>query len=73
MNLRIKILLVVLFTTLQIVHAQQRRINWTADGLVYTKFKDGNIVRIDPKTDAETIVVKKEQLTPSGGNAISII
>lgn len=70
MNLRIKILLVVLFTTLQIVHAQQRRINWTADGLAYTKFKDGNIVRIDPKTDAETIVVKKEQLTPSGENAI---
>jgi len=70
MKLRIKILLVVLFASLQVVSAQ-RRINWTADGLAYTKFKDGGIVRVDPKTDAETIVVKKEQLTPAGGKSLS--
>ena len=70
MKLRIKILLIVLFASLQTVSAQ-RRINWTADGLAYTKFKEGNIIRVDPKTDAETIVVKKEQLTPSGGKALS--
>jgi len=70
MKWRIKILLVILFASLQTVSAQ-RRINWTADGLAYTKFKEGNIVRIDPKTDAETIVVKKEQLTPAGDKALS--
>jgi dipeptidyl-peptidase-4 len=48
----------------------QKRINWTADGLAYTKFKDGNIVRVDPKTDGETVVVKKEQLTPAGSSAL---
>ncbi|MEO6670124.1 MAG: S9 family peptidase [Ferruginibacter sp.] len=43
-------------------------INWTADGLAYTKIKEGNIVRVDPKTDAETILIKKEQLTPAGAS-----
>ncbi|MBS1732275.1 MAG: DPP IV N-terminal domain-containing protein, partial [Bacteroidetes bacterium] len=70
MNRRISLLLVVLFAAIQLVTAQ-RRINWTADGLAYTKFKDGNIVRVDPKTDAETIVVKKEQLTPAGETALA--
>jgi len=70
MNFRIKILLVIVCTSCQFVFAQQRRINWTADGLAYTKFKDGNIVRVDPKTDAETVVVKKEQLTPAGSSAL---
>ena len=44
----------------------QRAINWTPDGMAYTKTKDGNIVRVDPKTDAETILIKKEQITPAG-------
>ena len=70
MKLRIKILVIVLFASLQVVTAQ-RKINWTADGLAYTKFKDGSIVRIDPKTDAESIVVKKDQLTPPGAKALS--
>lgn len=48
------------------IHAQQRGINWTADGLGYVKFKEGNIVRVDPRTDAETIIVKKETLTAAG-------
>ncbi|MBS1496062.1 MAG: DPP IV N-terminal domain-containing protein [Bacteroidetes bacterium] len=46
--------------------AQRGGINWTADGLGYTKFKDGGIVKIDPKTDAETVLIKSEQLTPAG-------
>lgn len=69
MELRIKLLWIVLFISFQSVHAQSK-INWTTDGLAYTKFKDGNIVRVDPKNDAETIVIKKEQLTPAGGKAI---
>ncbi len=70
MKLRIIILLIIVCGSIQIVSAQ-RKINWTADGLAYTKSKDGNIVRVDPKTEAETIVVKKEQLTPPGADALS--
>ncbi len=51
---------------LNISFAQRGRINWTADGNAYTKIKEGNIVKVDPKTDAETILIKKEQLTPPG-------
>jgi dipeptidyl-peptidase-4 len=51
---------------MNISFAQRGRINWTADGNAYTKIKDGNIVKVDPKTDAETILIKKEQLTPPG-------
>lgn len=70
MKFRIRILLIVLCGTLQVASAQ-RKINWTADGLAYTKFKDGNIVRVDPATEAETIVVKKDQLTPPGASALA--
>ncbi len=70
MKLMVKFLLVILCFSLQFVSAQ-KRINWTADGLAYTKFKEGNIVRVDPKTEAETIIIKKEQLTPEGGSALS--
>ncbi|GAB2835370.1 S9 family peptidase [Ferruginibacter profundus] len=48
----------------------QRRINWTPDGNAYTKIKEGSIVKVDPKTDAETVLIKKEQLTPTGGKAL---
>jgi dipeptidyl-peptidase 4 len=46
--------------------SQERGTNWTADGLSYYEFKDGNIVIVDPKTEAETVAIKKEQLTPDG-------
>jgi dipeptidyl-peptidase-4 len=64
MQFRIKILFIVLCGFIQVTDAQ--RINWTADGLAFTRIKDGNIIRVDPKTDAETIMIKKEQLTPAG-------
>ena len=43
-----------------------KRVNWTADGNATTSIKDGNIVRTDVRTNAETIFVKKEQLIPAG-------
>ena len=43
-----------------------KRVNWTADGNATTSIKDGNIVRTDERTNAETILVKKEQLIPAG-------
>ncbi len=46
--------------------AQRGRVNWTEDGNAYTKLKEGGIVKVDPKTDAEVVLVRKEQLTPPG-------
>ena len=62
--IRIFMLLIV---TVQLSFAQFRGgIKWNADGTYYTKAKDGGIVKIDPKTEAETVLIKKEQLTVAG-------
>jgi dipeptidyl-peptidase 4 len=39
---------------------------WSADGLSYTKTKDGGLVKTDPKTGTETVLLKREQLIPAG-------
>ncbi len=39
---------------------------WMADGMAYTKVSNGNLVKTDPKTDQETVLIKKEQLIPAG-------
>lgn len=62
---RIVKILVLLLCTTQLVVAQ-RAIKWMADGNAYTKTKDGGIVKVDPKTDAETVLIKKEQLIVAG-------
>ncbi len=41
-------------------------INWTTDGTAYFKATNGNITKTDVATENETIVVRKEQLTPPG-------
>src|SRR5437879_2124866 len=43
-----------------------REINWNADGNSYMRIKDGNIVKVDVKTNDETVLVKKDQLIPAG-------
>ncbi len=55
--------LLVFICVAQLSLAQNRGINWTADGNSYTKLKDGNIVNIEPGTNEETVVVKKAELT----------
>lgn len=70
MKFRIIALSLLFVFSIQCITAQ-RRINWTPDGNAYTKMKEGSIVKVDPKTDAETVLVKKEQLTPAGGKALS--
>ena len=62
---RIIKILVLLLCTVQLVVAQ-RAIKWLPDGNAYTKMKEGGIVKVDPKTDAETVLIKKEQLIPVG-------
>ncbi len=45
-----------------------QKINWTSDGLAFTSIKEGNIVRTDPKTNKESVLIKKESLTPEGAS-----
>lgn len=52
--------------------AQQRGLNWAADGTSYYQIKAGSIVRTDPKTETDVTVVSKEQLTPAGGSALRV-
>lgn len=66
-----RLLLLFIFIA-QVGLAQQGGINWMPDGNAYTKIKDGGIVKVDPKTDAESVLIKKEQLTPDGAKALSI-
>ncbi len=56
-------ILVLFICFAQFAVAQNRGgINWTADGNYYTQIKDGNIIQVDPATDAESVIIKKEQL-----------
>jgi dipeptidyl-peptidase-4 len=66
MKFRIWALCLLFIFCVQLITAQRGRINWTTDGNAYTKISNGNIVRVDPKTEAETIIITKEQLTPQG-------
>ena len=57
-----------LFFNVQI-QAQESGLNWAADGLGYYDINNGSIVKIDPKTEAETVLVKKEQLYPESSTS----
>lgn len=70
MKIMVKLYCIIFFLSAsQLLLAQKKGINWTDDGLAYTIVKAGAIVRVDPKTEAETVLVKKEQLTPSGSSS----
>ena len=64
MILRKAIVFILFFSFANSIFAQGT--NWTPDGSGYYEFKDGGIIKVDPKTEAETVVVKKELLTPTG-------
>lgn len=48
------------------IRAQDRKITWAPDGLSYSYLKNGQVVKVDPRTESETTLITKEQLTPSG-------
>ena len=68
MKWRLNLLVILVLFISSVALAQQ--IKWDADGNNYTKIKDGSILRVNPKTDAETLLIKKEELTPAGGKAL---
>ncbi len=65
MNIKKSTLSLLFIFTFIFSFAQEPSTNWTADGLGYYEFKEGAIIKIEPKTNTETIVIKKEQLTPA--------
>jgi dipeptidyl-peptidase-4 len=71
MKFRIIALSLLFIFSVQLLSAQRGRINWMADGNAYSNIKEGNIVKVDPKNDAETILIKKEQLTAAGSKVLS--
>ena len=72
MNYKKKLLLMLLLVTVQIGNAQEHGTNWTPDGLGYYEIKSTGIVKVEPKSGSETVVVSKEALTPPGSSALRI-
>lgn len=69
MHYKIRYIILVCLLIGQVGIAQNRGVNWTADGTAYYSIKSGNIVRNDPKKETEIIEVSKEQLTAAGATA----
>ncbi len=68
-KLKLPVIIIFLISSLPVfcqVHAKE--INWTTDGTSYLELKEGDIVKTNVKTSGETVIVKKEQLTPAGTN-----
>ncbi len=63
--LRFRFLGLIVFVLINVVVCSQT-IQWTKDGLGYLSVEQGNLVRIDPKTENRTVLIKKEQLIPAG-------
>jgi len=66
MKFRIVKIILLLVCIVQFAFAQN--IKWTPDGNAYFRSKDGGIIKVDPMTDAETVLVKKDQLIPAGAS-----
>ena len=66
MKFRIVKIVLLFVCVVQIAFAQN--IKWTPDGNAYLKSKEGGIIKVDPMTDAETVLVKKDQLIPAGAS-----
>ena len=69
MKYQLKFFLIILSVVSLKSIAQNRGINWTSDGTGFYTFKDGSIFKNDPKSDGQSVVVAREQLTPLGTTA----
>lgn len=58
--------LVLLFGIFSISTLHAQKIDWASDGMSYTKFNDGVLVKVDPKTNLESVVFKRSDLMPPG-------
>jgi len=65
----VRFLIIIIFSVCTFTSFSQfrpKQISWTSDGNSTLAIKDGNIVKTDLKTSSQTIVVKREQLIPTG-------
>jgi len=67
-NSKVLIFVFSFFVGIKLVNAQNKAVTWTPDGLAYMRVEDGGIVRVDPKTDAKSILFTQQQLTPAGSS-----
>lgn len=63
MCMRIKPILF-LFIIISFSTSYAQKVNWTSDGLFYTILKEGSLVKIDPKTNVETVIFQEWDLMP---------
>ena len=66
MKLRIVKIVLLLVCIVQFSFGQN--IKWMPDGNAYMRQKDGGITKVDPMTETETVLVKKDQLIPAGAS-----
>jgi dipeptidyl-peptidase-4 len=48
------------------ITALSQSVKWANDGNAYLMMEQENLIRVDPKTDIRTTLIKKEQLIPQG-------
>ena len=46
-----------------------KEVSWTEDGNSYLKISDGNMVKVDVRTGAETVIIKRESFITEGSNS----
>ena len=62
------IFLVLFFSPDAVAQYEQREVSWTREGHEYYKLKEGNIVKADPATGDEQVIIKKSQFIPAGSS-----
>ena len=50
------------------IFAQKSGVNWTPDGNAYYQIDNGEISRIELPSQTKTVLISKQQLTPSGAS-----
>ena len=66
---KFQLLVVVFLFSVGAVIGQKRPLVWTADGAFYLKSTPNGIVKVDPRTETETMLYAKEVLTAPGTSA----
>jgi dipeptidyl-peptidase 4 len=64
-----RLIIVILFivqATSSVAQYKQPEVNWTKDGEAYLRIKEGSIVRVNPSTNDEQVIVRREQFVPAG-------
>src|SRR5688572_18104044 len=66
MMIRSNILVIISLFVSLFVFGQGRQITWTPDGMGFLIIKDDAILKVDPKTETESTLFSKTQLTAPG-------